>query len=101
MTARASAVVDRAHKPPGRAQVKVADKKPDGLPTAADAERIERPYRDRLEERFGRPLDQLKVYSGPAVEDALQRVNAVAAARDDCVYLADPNAPLAVVAHEV
>ncbi|MEU9167428.1 DUF4157 domain-containing protein [Streptomyces sp. NPDC048420] len=59
------------------------------------------PYRSRLEERFGRPLDSIPVYSGPQVGAALDGYDALAAVQGGCVFLADREPDLRVVTHEV
>ncbi len=104
MTARATQVADHPranHLQPGRARVILAGEQRGDALAGAEAQRIDLPYRDRLEERFGRPLDGLQVYSGPAVRDVLAGIHAVAASRGQAIFLAQPSAPIAVVAHEV
>lgn len=58
------------------------------------------PFRPALQAMFGRDLPAVTVLTGPAVEAALDRENAEAAARDGLLFLRR-DAALPVVAHEL
>ena len=104
MSAHVAASSDRARpgkRADGRARATV---RVHGAATALKpvaSQRIDLPHRDQLEERFGRPLDALRVYSGAEVRETLAGMGAVAATRGHDLFLAEPSAPLPVVAHEV
>jgi hypothetical protein len=95
MTARVRTHAERPRARPAR-----TGRRPESLPTSP-AERVALPYRDRLEARFGRPLDMIPVFSGPDVAAALRPYGAAAATHGGRIFLADPHPPLPVVAHEV
>jgi|GEM_PF-5794822 len=71
------------------------------LATIEGIEPIALPHRPLLEQRFGRRLDALEVYSGPRIEEELHARGAEAAARDRVIFLAAPDADVTTVAHEV
>lgn len=59
------------------------------------------PDREKLADLVGRPLDDVIVYSGPAVAAALAALGVTAAARDGALYIRDGAAPLPTLAHEI
>lgn len=99
MSGRRIAATER-RRPRTRTSQPGPNREHDALETTS-ATRIALPHRDRLEGRFGRPLDTIDVYAGPDVASALDDLGAVSATRDGQIFLADAAAPLPVVAHEV
>lgn len=71
------------------------------LAQAATQPPIALPHRAALEARFGRRLDQIAVYAGPLAQAVLALLRAEALTYQGAIFLADPNPPLELVAHEV
>ena len=69
--------------------------------TRVPAERVTLPHRAKLEERFGHPLGGIDVFAGPRSAQALRRLGARAATHGRTIFLAEAEAPIDVVAHEV
>lgn len=72
----------------------------DKLREGVDFDPAPLPYRDKLETAFGRDLGFAKVAKGPSIDAALWAEDALAANRDDILFLPD-QATLGLVAHEV
>ena len=80
-----------------RAEARVRDT----APAKPRVKRTELPHRSDMARKFGPRVAHLPVYTGPAVEAALKRRGAEAAALDGTILLRTETAPQSLIAHEV